>query len=217
MEIIGKTNQHNIQVYNMSINYEKAKIYRKKVVEYIKFCRFEYLKNRDCYNLINNVENNKTLYEFEIYCLGYKLKTYTSSDSSLMYYQQEKFLKNYLKNGLSDFKFIHLPDELYYNSKYSYIFLNQIQSKMVDNKTIYFSDNVAIIDKHIMGLYLLEKGLIKEASYYLNCSEWNEILQCFEFVKGSSDEYLNCKNEDLEKTIKLHRPIFRYIQDKKIM
>lgn len=211
MKIIGKTNEHNVQIYDMSINLEKARIYRKKVVGCISFCRFEYLKNRDYYNLKHKIEDDKTIYGFETYSLGYSSIPYKSINLGPIGIKQEEFIKDYILNGLSDFKFIHIPGEEHYNFEQAYVFLNQIQ----ENKQVCYSDNVAIIDSYAMVLFFLEKGLIKEAIHYLNVSKWNKILDCFDFSFNSQIN-LNEENvEELEKTIKLHRPIFNYVQNEK--
>lgn len=98
--------------------------------------------------------------------------------------QREDFKKQFIEEGLLDYDFFkHIAKTN--NPMCAYIFLNSI-----DFGSLYYSytDNVVCMPNELIAMYLLEKGYIEDAYYYINkivdLEEERKLFANFEFEKS---------------------------------
>lgn len=113
--------------------------------------------------------------------------------------QQESFIEQFMENGLSNYEFKHIGKII--RPIHGYIFLNSLDYRS-QHSSYSCCENVVSLPNEIMAMYLLEKGMLEEAFYYINkimgLEEENKLFSNFEFEKSSSfsqkqiDDLMDC-------------------------
>lgn len=177
--------------YDMKLNLERARKFREEQAKRIEFFK---LQCRDNLNLSTKIvlEEN-SIYEFyqlpiceehlEEPLIPKEYQLYRYENIKTKYANQQKeFLEKYIEEGLQDYKSKTLSKSGYIHS---YIFLNTFR-KMY-RKPVQKSENVVLLPKEAMILYLLEKGEFTYTHFkYLDYREWQDIITNFDFEFSSS-------------------------------
>lgn len=124
--------------------------------------------------------------------------------------EQEEFINRFIEKGLLDYNYFGQLDNTDTNHMHAYIFLNSFGYG--SKHSVYsYTDNVVSLPSEIMVMYLLEKGYIEEAHYYINkivdLEEERKLFANFEFEKSS--EFTQKQMRDLQNSDILDENVLR--------